>query len=360
LAPLLVESALVARADGDWMGWSRLLLPGVAATFFAWIGLGRPVSSRWGPLAAGLAIAACGVWEPKGPTSGGTTARELAPLRDPAASLQRPLLTPFHEDLAWIVENVPEGGRIELADVGLVGNVPGIRVLDTVGLVDRAMAEYRASGPPRVGLSALQKRYAPGPDQVECLRAVDYHGAEPTPWDPANAAAFPVVRDVRYGAIWARYSCRDVPGPSALVVQERWRALAERYPSQAFLVARDRASPPGADGSFALGPERWRERGYALYWNQSVTTRSFRWEDIQEYTLVLDVDEPGAEGARVTTLWEPSCGIPGSETFVRERTALALEPPPCSESGPFVLHVAFTNDTSDGGDRNVYVAIQAR
>jgi hypothetical protein len=141
LLPLLVQCAFTLRAEPDWMGHARHLVPGVCATAAAWAAGARPRTLGAGSCLALLAAIGLGsLFEPPGATHTGLQRRELAALGSPLRGFGAALDTPQLEDVQWIVESAPWGGAVLLEDVGMPGNIEGVAIVDLVGLTDRDIA----------------------------------------------------------------------------------------------------------------------------------------------------------------------------------------------------------------------------
>lgn len=353
-APFLLHVGLLLKLGGDWMGWARMLLPAVMAAILTAARVGERRAIRAPSVLVGLLVVVGSVFECGGRDDGGFAFR----------SWQAPswgLNTPCEVDVEWVVERVPADSIVLTGDVGMVGNVPRARIRDFNGLVDRESAEIRAGLRTFDGVD-WRDRYGPGPDQIGTLHApartpddvvVDGWLAERLPY-PELAHRLPVP------TVWLRAVAAPPPRE---VVNARWRALASRFPAQPFLQWRARmaeADSGGAvsdDTSFTSGPVplRWVEgRGFPLYWNTRLGSRPIGADDIARGALVVDVDDPGDEGAllRVQSL---SCDTTRA-AHRHERWPLADV---CAAISPGErLTVSLLNDASgDGFDRNAWVLL---
>ena len=370
LLPLAIESVLLVRANGDWMGMSRLVLPGLAATFVA-----AAATTPTGRLRAHqlLAIPVCigaALFEPYWPEAQGLQMRDVASLETPLENLGQRWMTPFRADLAWAVEHLPDGTTIEIADVGLIGQVDGVRLLDSIGLVDRTRAEHEAWG---LHSEAIAARYAPGPDQVDCVRHTVYRGGEPSV--PASIReAFPhgyVVRDFGLASDW-RCAAALEPVPPARQVA-RWEQLRGRYPMQDFIrkhlaFARIGAGLPiddlaglQVDGvpievATAFPTPRWPrgDRGVPMYAAGRLVSRPLAPTEAGRAVLHFDVDDAVPGGLPTRIGWEPACGT--EEVRLDLLEARVLRPPAvaCTSTVRLVVTLEPHADTPPR-DRNLYV-----
>lgn len=373
--PLLIQSALLVRAGGDWMGNGRFLLPGVVASVAAAFAFGatRPVP-RWAP-AALLPVAILGFfWEPWQMQFGGPRWRDPAVLARPDLSIRTPWAVPLLDEVAFLIERVPDGAGAMLSDVGLPGNLDDVRVWDGAGLTDRAVAEVIAGTDG--GLTATLRARYDDPTAIWCLRyGVDEQGRDPA--DAWMTELFPVVatRPDARGLFWR---CRDGEGPTPELVIERWVRLLQRFPRQDLLrwrAATALARAGRTDEALALARQAtwighdadgWIAfstnadayvpgRGWPLYGDGEVQTHPMPDTFWATHLVVLDVDDPGQEGARARLQWEPDCGAP-VEIVVSARSV--ARPPDCALT-PRALRVAFLNDKwQPPFDRNLYVTLE--
>ncbi|MDP2315354.1 MAG: hypothetical protein Q8P41_20825 [Pseudomonadota bacterium] len=227
LLPLLVQCALELRAEPDWMGHARHLVPGVCATVVAWTtdATPRPLGRR--PILALLAvIGLAGLLEPPGVTHGGLEPRDARSLVSPARWFGAALDTTQLEDVVWIVESAPWNGSVLLEDVGMTGNIAGVDIVDLVGLTDREIA-LAWLGDEAVE-ARLRRRFALAPPSlVRRMRYGNDQWARDVPWmelPVPERATYPQGTALRYRLDPAR--------PTDEQVAARWAALYARYPSQ--------------------------------------------------------------------------------------------------------------------------------
>lgn len=387
VVPLLIQVAVLTRAGGDWMGEARLLVPGLMAS----VGLAtvhpREGSPRrvWVVLAAIAAVASSWVdprWEGQTVLRWRTVARADQVIRGVTGGLN----TPLAADLEFLVNNLPDPAAITSTDVGMPGNIPGLRVYDDIGLVDRVAAEFKFRGKDPALLPILAGRLDPEDGEVTCIRHVDWGQGGAT--DPDEETARTYTRETLYydRGQRIRVFCRDLAPPRPGTVVARWAELSGRFWAQPWLAWHHALAladdgrltealavatptshrwpgfPPLQDLpdslSFPRGPVRLDyqpSRGFALYGPWTVTSRPL---DLGRGTvdLLVTPEEPGEEGVKLGLAWE---GCPqGSERTVTEVQTLSLIVPSCATGR---LSVSFLNDAAEGGkDRNVYVRVRDR
>lgn len=350
--PLAAQSALLVRADGDWMGFGRFLVPGVVAFVATMVASGRPRTIGTLPLCA-IAVTAItlAAFEPR---ADGWTWRTTWSLRHPLRQYAQGLGTPLPEDVDWAVSHVPWGATVLASDVGMLGNVPGLRVRDAVGLVDREIAELRASGRPFTQ-AEFDTMYGTGPGQVSVLRIVPRPGSRDVAkldgWVGERLPNESYVATDRYFARW--YTATD-EAPTPDQVHERWKMLAERYPSQPWIAWRwmlaqvdagvpidalQPSSPPRWDGdaldhrpeslSFTRSSDvlEWRGEGFALNAGTTLTSRPLTAQN----EVVLVVEGHG----RIAVTWG-TC--PTTEAIVTGRSVDRC-PPGCDGERVLVRRV---------------------
>jgi len=208
--------------NGDWMGGTRILLPGVIGALAAWSAApARPVS-RVGWL-AWLALPALLV-EPS--RAHGIEPRWPSLLR--AAAAGPPVLhAPLVEDTTFVIERLPAGAGFETGDIGLPGLVPGVRLADSTGLVDPERAAWLAGLSDGAGLDA---RYE-GPGALGCVRRYVRDAEVESPRFRAWMRPYRVVAELKGEGQRHRWWCRpDLGAPSEAEVLERWLTLLDRLP----------------------------------------------------------------------------------------------------------------------------------
>lgn len=374
--PVLLQGALLVRADGDWMGHARLLLPAAvasAAAAMATPSLRRP---PWWTSALVLPFAAAALlWEPARTQTGSSGWRDVPSLRL-WESVRASSTPPLFGEVAFLVGRIPSGAGVQMSDVGLPGNLHDIRVWDGAGLTDRPVAEVIAGGTPGM-TETLRERYSV-PETIWCLR----YGVAPDGGDPADAwleEMFPEVATTpdASGLFWR---CREGGHPSRTTVLERWRLLLKRFPLQDEIrlrYARELLTEGQVDTALAVSREAvmvgertdgWLAfaaadaqhvagRGWPRYTNGTLQSASFPSTFWSDHLLHVDVDDPGRDGAIVLVTWAPPCG----ETrrfVVREESTLPV--PECDSPGARSLVVEFANDDwRPPLDRNLFVTLEA-
>lgn len=381
LAPLALHAFLLVDAMGDWMGMSRLLLPGLLATLAAWL-VTAPARPGVGlvPVAA-TAIVLCAGWLPGWPGGEGLSRRDWGAVIHPDLATALTFETPFDGDLEWMARTLPEGVTVQVGDVGMLSLFPDIHVRDSNGLVDRPMAEWLAGGgnPDR-----LPGRYA-GEGSVDCVRSSANRGEPPVPAEFITRA-YPETADLRFGTQKSLWWCRSGTPPSAELVRVRWAALFAATPDQPWVrwqYARSLAdegrweealaavaeAPPNHHWALDAAPASlqmtrgpvptsyWPGRGFGLYFAHAWTSRPVTTAEAARADVLIDVDEPGAEGAHVALSWDPGCDAAPVEVAAFGPLRVRAPTPTCTE-GPLRLTAHFLNDSPPGGpDRNVYVGV---
>lgn len=372
LVPLIAQAALLVRANGDWMAHGRFLVPGLMATVLAGCVVATPTGDRrqgaWWLVAAATLVAM--LFEAP---DGRLTLRAFA---WPSGAFRGGVTAPCGPDVAFITERVPTDHTIMTGDVGLAGNVPGVRVRDRYGLVDREVAE-RALESEAQALARWKARYGAGPGQISFLRVTFPAGEPPGPLPGWLQHALPLHADVGTPPFLSRWHYADVQPPDDVTVAARWAELARRYPSVPWLrwralvaeaglgrVTERVQRPDGFPGlqelpaslSFtaSTGWLTWEAgRGAALYQNGTLTSRPLLASDADAF-LELIVADPGDDGARVRV----DLGGCSRTVALTAPVRFAVTELCTFEVGTRLL-VAFENDASDVGfDRNVFAAIR--
>lgn len=376
LAPVALQIGLLVSANGDWMAWARFLLPGICATgLTALVVLPHRVTSRWTAIPAAAVVLATSMLEPR-QREVGLELREVRKLASPIEHYTSGFGSALPQDTEYIVENVPDGDIVFASDVGIIGNIPGVRVRDIVGLVDRRIAEFRASGAtydPVLGA----REYGTGPDQIAFLRVVNWAGGETATLDEHLRARFVSRQDVYANGFHATWYRVHEERPSREATLRRWRELHRRYPSMKWLEWRHLIAEVDAGGAVRTEPERghhaleaipeslsftrgpmpltWEAgRGFALYTNGTLTSRPLDASDLAAASLVLDVQDPGDDGAIARVALQPcTTGL-----VVPERAVVPLRDL-CPAARPGArLDVTFLNDLATAeADRNLYAYV---
>ncbi len=227
--PLLVQVGVLGRASGDWMAHSRLLLPGAVASVLCAAEHARVRWSAggWALVLPGLAAGA--LWLPVG--YGAFNLQFLTP-PGPAAVARdygRGLVTPLPEDVGWVVEHVPDGSTVLVNDVGFLGGIPGINVLDLRGLTTRAVAEASAAGIEDEWLRGLLADPSRRPFAVR----VAFWGEAPElpGW---LTPAYPRTDRLTYPGGEVDWFSEEGSVPAVKVIA-RWAALSSQHPDHAWI-----------------------------------------------------------------------------------------------------------------------------
>jgi hypothetical protein len=365
--PLALSLALLVVMNGDWMGRARMLLPGVTAFLVARGHLGQPrVSRRRFWITVALVVAS----SPLEPLF-----LQWPRLRALAPRYHRGLETPLEAPLWWLVSHAPDGAVVQSADVGILGHVPRMTIVDSRGLVSsrflRARREQEWSAiaawyesPDRPDVIEVS-RYMPD-DFLRGQALAPYEGLDP--WLrqlDAGLSHYPHHDDVFHaegswqGAIrFHRTERRAIDLDLSIA---RWRALVDRFPSQPFLAwqlamslaAVDRldeamvvakAGDDGGDGplgdapaslSLPLGePCHYQAgRGFLVTHRKSTPVAAgavlsidapapfsveLRWEPIEACDLPVPTGFAGSAGTHRIRLEAPAC---------RARIAISATPP---------------------------------
>lgn len=240
LAPLGICAALLASMSrGDWMGHGRLLLPGVVATVMAWGACSRGPGRMSPKLALAVILALAPI--------------ELDFMQPPSLRRITPrwtdgLETPLRAPVAQLANTAPDGATVWSADVGILGNLSRLRVMDSRGLTSRVFHDayyHRADRPLRELLSSPER-----PHVIHASRFAPTWRADdlsfPDGWDPPRVeivagpipAEYDRVDSIEYreGRVVAamRFYHRAQP-PAHAVRIARWRDLHARYPSHPWI-----------------------------------------------------------------------------------------------------------------------------
>lgn len=147
LAPLLLQIAVETRASGDWMSGGRLIMPGaIASAILLGEFAGGEVCDVARRVVAAVLCVVGVLYLPVGWGEIKFAFHSPATMNDVVAGTNRGLVTPLPEDVAWIVEHVPDGKCVLVNDVGMIGGIPGVCVLDMRGLTTRRIAEADVGG----------------------------------------------------------------------------------------------------------------------------------------------------------------------------------------------------------------------
>ena len=384
LVPLAIHAASALSIGGDWMGWSRLLLPGVIASAAALAALpsdgSRPTANvLW---AAALASCLVAANPGNGHLFGLRPLPRLHPLRDG-------LGTPLSEDVAFLAREAPWNASVVLTDVGMMSQVPGVRILDAFGLAWRRAALAAAGlddnfGTDFVALVRDDRR------RPALMRASRFDGQEPAALPSPISSYFREQEQIHYAGgivIWYR-GRTGTPTPGEVL--NRWKVLARRFPSQPYLLWQLSMAQADDDRyTLALHTLRFLEgrfpgfgdgtaldasldfpragipahylapRRVGLYWNSKARSRPLTRSEWEMHHLELDADDPGEAGAAARISTSSRCGSgPSVEVAVRAHLSVPLPRwPTCNPSRARVV-VEFVNDkVTNETDRNLYVSL---
>jgi len=248
LAPTALSVLLIVVVGGDWMAFGRLLLAGVVGSVVA-VAILSDVRQMWPrDLTIGaVLIVTLGSLE--------TPFLQLPQYRIPTATpwthYAKGLDTPLHDQVRWLIEHVPNGSVVQAADVGIISQIPGIEIMDVRGLTCGACNRSRRSG----DWMWLVERYDSHerPQVIQVLQFVpeDWPRTPPAQIDSWLKSILPAVEanyssdEIVYSKHpgWhgsTRFHRADSTLPSAGEIDDRWRELADRYPSQRFFQQQGR------------------------------------------------------------------------------------------------------------------------
>lgn len=274
--PVALHLAMLLRMHGDWMGDTRILLPGLLAALAVVVRVGVP---RERPFRPALGLLPLLLWTP---ARGALVFRPPALTRALAAPLRLDHV-PLLEDTAFAIRRVPAGGRYETADIGLPGLVPGLRVVDAIGLADRARARHA----PGVSSPEVDARYR-GEDALACVRRPADDPEARTPRFRALIADYRSELRARAGQGGNRWWCRpELPPADDATVRARWLGLLDRLPElpavrwRAARVLADQGEVDLARAVFQVDPHLGLDPEAALFFTvapepETFTQRGFR------------------------------------------------------------------------------------
>lgn len=233
--PLLIQIAVETRASGDWMAGGRLVMPGAIATAILLAAIrheGSEVSWVRGVIGGVLAFLGVALL----PAAWGTAGAEwqtFPTLSRLSGGTNRGLVTPLPEDVAWIVEHVPEGRCVLVNDVGMVGGIPGVCVLDMRGLVTRGSAEAAAEGRQEAWFADLLASES----RPFAVRQA-WWGDEPKESPKWLVGRYATRVDLTYPGGTVGWFVDDAAKLPLGVIAGRWRQLAEQQPDHPWIAWR--------------------------------------------------------------------------------------------------------------------------
>jgi hypothetical protein len=380
---VLIQAGLQIRANGDWMGNARFLLPGLVSSIvvawqngthralpkmaWPWVGLAGLMGFAFEPSQEGER-------EGKWAMVGGW--RDPWYLTRPQEVLINPWSIPIIEETSFLVEYIPPGSGAYMFDVGVPGNIADIKIWDSAGLTDHLTARF-ISRSVLPGDEALLKARYEDKQSVWCLR-YSWDKSDSDPADDWLKGLLPVLFPTRSANHLYRWRCRTDQKVSEDVQMQRWERLSNRYPSQDWfrwymaqiytrsgqfseavnLLKQNWYLSKEHEGWFLFGerPSFYRAgRGWPIYANGSIVSLAIEAKNFDSAQLLLDVDDPGVEGAKVRIQWQDQCGEV-VELSVFQPIQVKL--PACDMPGRRSLEVSFLNDVSDENiDRNLYVSL---
>lgn len=314
--PVLLHIGMLLVMGGDWMGNTRILLPGLLA------GIAVLVT---GPARAPSRLAWLAL--PTLPllllTPSRTSGLKWLNSSTPNSAIPG-LETPLVEDLRFIVQRVPDEGGVETGDIGLPGLIPGVRIVDSRGLV----------GPIRAR------------DAISCVRRVVGDLDVRTPTFRARVKPYTERSSFQYAGHRVSWWCRpDAMAPPPAIVRARWLTLVDRLPELPALrwhAARWLADHDEVDAAYALYAEQpWRdpnpasalllvdgplpdtpeENGFRIAPGESLRTRSL------DGPLDVHVVVDGSPGVAFTVSWRDEAGVTLKADRLVTPIRVAVTPP---------------------------------
>ncbi len=374
-APLLIQTAILWRLSGDWMSEARFVLPGLCASAVLWVALGSPRAATGKTLLIAAVIPLGALWAPKGY---GAFSLERRPAPRPRAwdlAWLRDVDTPLQEDLSWVTENVPDGSTIFVVDAGILGLIPGVRLIDARGLNTRRIAKAEAEGRTDAEINLmLENRSNLRPDY---FRVAHWGKGAPEPI-PANIVnAYAHVQTVRYIDGTISWFYNDPASPPPEVVWARWEQLREMFPSLSHVVwratvARLEAGEPAPLAEVAADAERrwptdrrftdlpesasfpgspdevvWVSgRGTDLPQGRTLQSRRLNVAEIERLKLSVDTDASAGSGVSLRVAVDNECGSVETSIMATGREAHRLPfPEQCPHPGS--TRISVTSDVFD-------------
>jgi hypothetical protein len=329
LIPFLIQSGVELVADTDWMGHGRLLLPGVAASACAWAVSTEPrVLSHWQAALISVLVLVGSLLDPPGMGKPALSLRPVDTYLHPLHTLSLPLDSPGFEDIRWLIRNVPDGAMVFTGDVGMVGNLPGIRVVDLNGLTNRKIALFNLGKTESVErpLSLCYLRQSVRPDGV----GLGLEGWMGENWWELAAWSLDELK-IRW--LW----CGEGSAPKLPIEKtlERWKKMIDLHPSQGALwraYAEDLVRAEKQEDALRLASQivdRWPLdlRGWELRRKLSFSKSSTGFVSIPLKKLSVKIGVKLKKPARLRTRWD--CDREWVGTEVSKETVLELPDNQC-------------------------------
>lgn len=374
--PFLLGVGLLVISDGDWFAVGRMTLAGILTLVYA-SAARITVSLRRASL-----LIACGLFSAMARAPYGYAIVESSSLADfgrlgmhrKAVDLayQTGFITPVLQEIPWVIQGIADGDCLLTADVGILGNVQGVCIRDSVGLVDRAYAEHNSGLGPN-------PNSAPASEDIVAQRVI-WKNTRPTVDGMALDAEWLSTPGDWALAFWRR---PGAPLPTAETIAARWLAIAERYPWQPDLwwgwgVFASEAGYRNPTAVISTQSWRWPKHVLATETEEyiSFADRRFLEQDYipgrgfvlekggerrsrpvypdETISLVLDSDY-GPVTLYIGWSGE-DCPLERS-VLTSSKGAFALPPAPCSSARVSVWYV---DDGAGEGDRNAYIGLRAR
>ena len=168
-------------------------------------------------------------WMPVGYGAIELSSRAVPTASEVSASFDRGLDTPLSEDILWASRRVPAGDRVMAVDVGMLGAVPELQVVDSRGLTHRGFAVAAAEGQEERFMQAL---VADPVTRPEWLRVANWDGAALPTLPGWLSMHYRLRAEVRYGAARVGWYATHDRTADVETARRRLDALWAASPSQ--------------------------------------------------------------------------------------------------------------------------------